>query len=147
MSINVLRISAATAVLLLTFAGACKSDRTQVHEDAQASSVTKKPAWLEHVDMRLVRTGPAFEGNTEVFLDLLNRSEEPISIDKLDAEGAVALEHEGGALAPIHPISVGVAKPIELLPGRVKSTSLLFQAAVGVPRALRFYDKELAVSP
>lgn len=131
---------------LLAQGGACACGCAPEATDTQPQDTVQKPAWLQHVDMRVVRAGAAFEGNTEVFLELLNRSEEPVSIDKLDAEGAVVLEHEGGAIANIHPISVGVKKAIELLPGKVTTTSLLFEATSGAPRTLRFYDKEFAIS-
>jgi hypothetical protein len=104
------------------------------------------PAWLAHVEVRVDRTQPAFDQNTEVFVTIVNRGAERVVIDGLAAPGAVSLQHEGGA-ARIHEISVGVKKPIEIEPGTLTSMSLLFEPAPGAPRTLRLYDRELPVPP
>lgn len=102
------------------------------------------PAWLSFVTVKVERTRPAFDNHTEVFVALANQGQEPIEIRDLAADGAVRLAHAGG-IAALHPVSVGVKKPIRLRPGQVTQTSLLFEATPGAPRALQLYDTSVPV--
>jgi hypothetical protein len=123
-------------IAMLVFAiGACKRDNDPQREPS-------KPDWLRTTSVSVSRQQKAFDENSEVFIALHNESKSPVVIQGLARDDGVTLVHEGGSVAKIHKISVGVSKPIVVAPGEKKRTSLLFEAAPGRPVALRLYGKD-----
>lgn len=111
----------------------------------QRAEPPQKPAWFYATKIATKEAKRVFGNNTEVLVDIKNKTDEAVLIQGLDAAGAVVLVHENGQQAKPHRVSVGVAKPI-LVPARgSRSTSLLFEARGGAPRQLRVYGQDHAI--
>ena len=125
---------------LLLGATACDSDRAK-----PASSKAKAPTWLDKVEIQIVGVEPSFEENIEVSLELVNHADQAFSIEGLGMGEVVRLLDDQGKLAPLHRVSVGLAKPIRVRPGATTKASLLFTPLPGKPAKLRVYDRTLPV--
>ena len=85
-----------------------------------------------------------FDGKaTEVMLQLKNTRREPVSLSGLSDKASLVLG-DGSALA-LHAISVGVQKPIRILPGKSQPASILFAGRGEAPTKLRLLEAEVAV--
>jgi hypothetical protein len=105
------------------------------------------PPWLSSVTVHVRQSRPAYDNHREVVVEFVNQSEQPIELRSLERGDAVRLQHSGTTLAALHPISVGVKKPIHLRPRGVTQASLLFEAAPGSPSALHWYGNVHPVGP
>jgi hypothetical protein len=111
----------------------------------QREPLQQKPSWFYATKIAAKEAKRAFGNNTEVLVDIKNKTDEAVLIQGLDANGAVVLVYEGGQQAKLHRVSVGVAKPIVVPPRGSRSTSLLFEARNGAPRQLRVYGQDYAI--
>jgi hypothetical protein len=117
-------------------AGACQREK---------ENAPQKPAWFYATKISAKGAKRAFANNTEVVVDIENKTKEPVMIQGLGTEGSVVLVHEGGSEAKPHRISVGVAKPVTIPASGTRTTSFLFEAKEGTPRRLRIYGREHAI--
>jgi hypothetical protein len=129
-----------TVVWLLVAAGFIASACERRQEQA-----SQKPSWFYDTQIAAKAAKKAFENNTEVSVSIHNPTSKPVVIQGLGDVGSVVLVHDGGREAKPHKISVGVHKPIVVPARGTKTTSLLFEAASGVPRQLRIYGREHAI--
>jgi hypothetical protein len=105
-----------------------------------------KPSWVSRVDLVPLGTKPAFDGNVELVVTLTNKSQYPVVMDRLDKDGEVQLAGIHGAHAALHPLSVGVAKPILLAPGDTVRSSLLFKRLDEPAEQLEVYGTKRSVA-
>jgi hypothetical protein len=102
------------------------------------------PAWLNDTQIQVLETRPSFDGNVEVVLALHNQGMKPLIITDLARDGAVRVRAGEDNYGELHPLSVGVAKPIKLRSRERLRTSLLFKPTRGAPTALVVYDRTYA---
>jgi hypothetical protein len=98
------------------------------------------------VDLVPLGTRPAFDGNVELMVTLTNKSKYAVVMDRLDKDGEVQLAGVHGAHAALHPLSVGVAKPILLAPGDTLHSSLLFKRLDEPAQQLELYGTKRSVA-
>jgi hypothetical protein len=116
-------------------------DRTEKKATPKA-----KPSWVSRVDLVPLGTRPAFDGNVELMVTLTNKSKYAVVMDRLDKDGEVQLAGVHGAHAALHPLSVGVAKPILLAPGDTVHSSFLFKHLDEPAQQLELYGTKRSVA-
>lgn len=130
--------SAGLAATLLVLAAGCDRDKP--------TEAKPTPSWVSRVDVVPLSTKPAFDGNVELLVTLTNKSKYPVVMSHLDADAQVQLSGANGGRAELHPLSVGVAKPIMLTPGETVQSSLLFKRLGEPARQLVLYGKSSGVA-
>lgn len=126
-----------SAVLMSVLVGVAGCDHA-----GTTAAPKSKPSWLSKVDVVPLATKPAFDGNVELMVTLTNKSKYPVVLDRLDKDGEVQLAGVKGSRSMLHPLSVGVAKPIVLAPGDTLQSSLLFKRLDEPPAQLELYGKK-----
>jgi hypothetical protein len=106
-----------------------------------------KPEWVLLAQFEAHDARPVFDGNVEVSVSINNTSSSPLSVDGMDRDARVLLKGADGSVSLLHPLSVGVAKPIRLRPNEQTTAKLLFKPLKGEPSALAVYDDESRVTP
>jgi hypothetical protein len=135
---RILRCAAFAAVLVALASGCNRAEK--------AAGPKAKPTWVSSVDVVPLGTKPAFDGNVELKVTLTNKSKYPVVLDRLDKDGEVKLAGVKGAHAALHPLSIGVAKPIVLAPGDTLQSSLLFKRLDEPARELELYGKKSSLA-
>lgn len=104
------------------------------------------PHWVTSTRINATASRPSFDQNVEVFVNIENLSSTALSLTGLDNE-EIVLRTAAGESSTLHPLSVGVAKPIVLPPGQTTRTSLLFKPLREAPTGLKVYGRESKVTP
>lgn len=91
-------------------------------------------------------TRRVFEDNVELSVSVANTSSSPVIVEHMNRDKRVVLKAADGTESPLHPFSVGVAKPILLHPGEKTQTRLLFKPLKGEAQSLEIYDESTALT-
>lgn len=111
----------------------------------QRAEAAPLPEWVLRTEVEAQSARRVFDGNVELSVSILNKSQSPLVVEHLDADKRVLLKAADGTVARLHPASVGVAKPIRLHPNERATTSLLFTPLKSPPSLLVVYDDESEV--
>jgi hypothetical protein len=111
----------------------------------KAELVRRKPEWALRTHFQAGTARTVFDDNLEVSVSISNTSASPVVVEHMERDARVLLKGTDGSSSTLHPFSVGVAKPIKLVPSEETTVSLLFRPLKSQAKTLSVYDEESAL--